>query len=60
MGQYSSYSIMGANINLFNDKYGRDERNVYAIWRGMREKNENVIRVCMSNQIYQKLKNTEI
>ncbi len=24
-----------------------DEANVYAIWRGMFEKNEDVIRVCM-------------
>ncbi len=43
----SSYSIMGANIKLFNDKYCIDERNVYATWRGMHEKNEDVIRVCM-------------
>ncbi len=51
MGQYSSYSIMGANIKLFNkyinDKYCMDERNVYATWRGMCKKNEDVIRVCM-------------
>ncbi len=47
MGQYSSYSIMGDNIKLFNDKYCMDERNVYATWRGMCEKNEDVIRVCM-------------
>ncbi len=47
IGQYSSYSIMGANIKLFNDKYCMDERNVYATWRGMCEKNEDVIRVCM-------------
>ncbi len=47
MGQYSSYSIMGANIKLFNDKYCMDERNMYATWRDMCEKNEDVIRVCM-------------
>ncbi len=47
MGQYSSYSIMGANIKLFNDKYCMDERNVNATWRDMCEKNEDVIRVCM-------------
>ncbi len=44
MGQYSSYSIMGANIKHFNDKYGMNERNVYATSRGMCEKNEGVIR----------------
>ncbi len=38
---------MGADINLFNDKYCMDERNVYATWRGMCEKDEDVIRVCM-------------
>ncbi len=38
---------MGANIKLFNDKYGMDDRNVYGTWRGMCEKNEDVIRVCM-------------
>ncbi len=38
---------MGANIKLFNHKYCMDERNVYATWRGMWEKNEDVIRVCM-------------
>ncbi len=38
IGQYSSYSIMGANIKLFNDKYCMDERNVYATWRDMCER----------------------
>ncbi len=38
---------MGANIKIFNDKYCMDERNVYATWRGMCEKNEDVIRVCI-------------
>ncbi len=47
MGQYSRYSIMGANIKLFNAKYCMDERNVYATWRDMCEKNEDVIRICM-------------
>ncbi len=47
MGQYSSYSIMGANIKHFNDKYCIDERNMYTTWSGMCENNENVIRVCM-------------
>ncbi len=47
MNQYSSYSIMGANIKPFNDKYCMNERNVYATWRSMCEKNEDVIRVCM-------------
>ncbi len=47
MGQCSSYSIMGANIIPFNDKYYMDERNVHATWRGMYEKNEDVIRVCL-------------
>ncbi len=42
MGQYSSYSIMDANIKLFNDKYCTDERNVYTTWRDMCEKNEDV------------------
>ncbi len=42
-----SYSIMGANIKLFYDKYCMDKRNVYATWRDMCEKNEDVIRVCM-------------
>ncbi len=46
MGQYSSYSIMGANIKHFYDKYCMDERNEYATWRGMCEKNEDVIRIC--------------
>ncbi len=45
MGQYSSYSIMGANIKLFNYKYCMDERNMYATWKGMCEKNEDGIRV---------------
>ncbi len=45
-GQYSSYSIMDANIKLFNDKYCMDECNLYATLRGMCEKNEDVIRVC--------------
>ncbi len=45
MGQYSSYSIMGVNIKHFNDKYCMDDRNVYATWRGMCEKNEDIIRV---------------
>ncbi len=44
---YNSYSIMGANIKLFKDKHCMDERNVYAIWRGICEKNEDVIRVCI-------------
>ncbi len=44
---YSSYSVMGTNIKLCNDKYCMDERNVYATWMGMCEKNEDVIRVCM-------------
>ncbi len=47
MGQHSSYSIMNANIKLFNDKYCMDERNVYATCRDICEKNEDVIRVCM-------------
>ncbi len=47
MDQYNSYSILDANIKLCNDKYCMDERNVYATWRGMCEKNEDVIRVCM-------------
>ncbi len=47
LGQYSSYSIMVGNIKLFNDKYCMDERHVHATWRGMCEKNEDVIRVCM-------------
>ncbi len=47
MGQCRSYSIMGANIKHFNDKYCMDERNMYATWRDMCEKNEDVIRVCM-------------
>ncbi len=37
---------MGANIKHFN-KYCIDERCVYATWRGMCERNEAVIRVCM-------------
>ncbi len=28
MGQYSSYSIMGASIKCFNEKCCMDERNV--------------------------------
>ncbi len=44
---YSSYSVMGTNIKLCNDKYCMDERNVYATWMGMCEKNEDVIKVCM-------------
>ncbi len=32
-GYYSLYSVMGANIKRFNDKYCMDERNVYATWR---------------------------
>ncbi len=47
IGRYSSYSIMGANIKHFNDKYCMGERNAYATWRDMCEKNEDVIRVCM-------------
>ncbi len=47
MCQYSSYSIMDANIKHFNDNYCMDERNVYARWRDICEKNEDVIRVCM-------------
>ncbi len=47
MNRYSSYSIMGANINIFNDKYCMDEGNVYATWRATCKKNEDVIRVCM-------------
>ncbi len=47
MGQYSSYSIMGDHIKHFNDKYCMDDRNVYATWIDMCEKNEDVIRVCM-------------
>ncbi len=38
---------MGAIIKLVNDKYYMDKRNVYVTWRGMCEKNEDVIRVCM-------------
>ncbi len=34
MGQYSSYSIMGADIKPFNDKYCMDERNMYRTWMG--------------------------
>ncbi len=47
MDQYSSYSIMGANIKHFNDKYCMDDRNVYATWRNMCEQNGEAIRVCM-------------
>ncbi len=47
MGQYNSYSVMDANIKHFNNKYCMDERNVYATWTDMCEKNEDVIRVCM-------------
>ncbi len=43
--RYSSYSIMGATMKLFNDKYYMDERNVYA--KCMCDNNEDVIRVCM-------------
>ncbi len=35
MGKYSSYSIMGANIKPFNDKYCMDEKTVYATLSGM-------------------------
>ncbi len=45
MGQYSSYSIMGANIKLYTDKYCMDETYVYVPSRGMCEKNEDVIKV---------------
>ncbi len=45
MGRYSSYSIMGANIKPFNDKYCIDEINVYATWNCMYENYEDVIRV---------------
>ncbi len=39
--------VWSANVKHFNDKYCMDERNVYATWRSMCEKNEDVIRVCM-------------
>ncbi len=45
LGRYSSYSIMGANVELFNDKYCMYERNVYITC--MCENNEHVTRVCM-------------
>ncbi len=44
---YSSNWIMGCNIKMFNDKYCMDGGNVYATWKCMCEKNEDVIRVCM-------------
>ncbi len=47
MCRHRCYSIMGVNMKLINDKYCMDERNVYATWRGMCDKNEDVIRVCM-------------
>ncbi len=45
MNQYSSYSIMGANIKLFNDKCCMDERNEYSTWR--RACVKDIIRICM-------------
>ncbi len=45
---YSSNSILGAIIKLFNDKYCMDERNVYATWMCKCENNEDVIRVCLA------------
>ncbi len=38
---------MGVNIKFCNHKYCVDERNVYATWRSIREKNEDVVRVYM-------------
>ncbi len=40
MGQYSSYSIMGANIKHFNDKYCMDERRACV-------KRMKMLSVCM-------------
>ncbi len=47
MGRYSLYSIMGANIKPFNNKYCMGERNVYVTWKCMCKNIEDVIRICM-------------
>ncbi len=47
MDKYSSYSIIGANMKCFNDKYCMGERNVYKTWKCMNENNDDMIRVCM-------------
>ncbi len=38
---------MGATIKHFNDKNCMDDRNVNGTWRGMYEKNKDIIRVCI-------------
>ncbi len=47
MSRYSSYSIMGSNMNfkLFNDKYMYclNERNVYMTWKCMHENNKYLL-----------------
>ncbi len=47
MGGYGSYSILGANMKHFNDKYFMDERTVYVTWKCMCKIREDAIRVCM-------------
>ncbi len=62
MGQYSSYSIMGANITLLNDKYCIHERNVHATWRArvslkiIKELSEYVCRQIKSYYILGKIR----
>ncbi len=43
MCRYSSYSIMGANMKPFNDKYCMDERDVHTTLKCMCEHNDDVI-----------------